>query len=60
MRTLSPYGELEVKDIDASIKRHEDAVRVLQERRREVINRYSMNKKCSECKEENKQGQMVD
>lgn len=45
-RALSPYGKHEVSEIDLQIERHEKAIKALQERRREVINRYSHNKPC--------------
>lgn len=44
MRTLSPYGELQIKEIDEKIARLEHSIAVEQERRREVINRYGLNK----------------
>lgn len=59
MRTLSPFGELEVKEIDAKIKRHEDAIKALQERRRETINRYSLNK-CQGRKDDDQNSHLCD
>ena len=44
MRTLSPYGELQIKEIDEKIARLEQSIAAEQERRREVINRYGLNK----------------
>lgn len=44
MRTLSPYGELQIKEIDEKIARLEQSITSEQERRREVINRYGLNK----------------
>ena len=41
---ISAYGRSEVAAIDESIKRLEREVSELQSRRREVINRYSLNK----------------
>lgn len=45
---------------DQAIESLEQALKVAHESRREFINRHSINKKCADCKEENKQGQMVD
>ncbi|AGN89477.1 hypothetical protein Eta_0031 [Serratia phage Eta] len=42
---MSAYGRSEVAAIDESIKRLEHDISELQSRRREVINRYSLNKK---------------
>ena len=44
IRTLSPYGELQIKEIDEKIARLEQSIAAEQERRREVINRYGLNK----------------
>lgn len=44
MRTLTPYGELQIKEIDEKIARLEQSIAAEQERRREVINRHGMNK----------------
>lgn len=41
---ISAYGRSEVAAIDETIKRLEHDIRELQSRRREVINRYSLNK----------------
>ncbi|MGH2623944.1 MAG: hypothetical protein ACRDE7_09780 [Sphingobacterium sp.] len=41
---LSAYGKSEIAAIDETIKRLEAEVSDLQSRRREVINRYSLNK----------------
>ena len=41
---LSSYGKSEIAAIDETIKRLEGEVSDLQSRRREVINRYSLNK----------------
>lgn len=41
---ISAYGRSEVAVIDESIKRLEHEISELQSRRREVINRYSLNK----------------
>jgi septation ring formation regulator EzrA len=45
-RALSPYGKHEVSEIDLKIAVYEQDIANLQERRREVINRYSHNKPC--------------
>lgn len=44
MRTLTPYGEHELKNIADSINEVERRLSALQERRREVINKYGLNK----------------
>ena len=44
MRTLSPYGELQIKEIDEKIARLEQSIATEQERRRDVINRHGLNK----------------
>lgn len=44
MRTLTPYGELQIKEIDEKIARLERSIATEQERRREVIDRYGLNK----------------
>lgn len=41
---ISAYGRSEVDAIDETIKRLEHDINELQSRRREVINRYSLNK----------------
>ena len=41
---LSAYGKSEIAAIDETIKRLEAEISYLQSRRREVINRYSLNK----------------
>lgn len=46
---ISAYGRSEVAAIDESIKRLEREVSELQSRRREVINRYSLNKAVKGC-----------
>lgn len=46
---ISAYGRSEVAAIDETIKRLEREVSELQSRRREVINRYSLNKAVKGC-----------
>lgn len=46
---ISAYGRSEVEAIDETIKRLEHEIGELQSRRREVINRYSLNKVVKGC-----------
>ena len=46
---ISAYGRSEVDAIDETIKRLQHDINELQSRRREVINRYSLNKAVKGC-----------